>query len=283
MHSLSKDERDNRDEKDCRLKMAREIMRLRVAVAALFYVVVAAAGGDEPKSTSGGNTPVTDAPDVSDLPLIEVTAAEGTSTDTFGIMISGDGGWWDLDRAVAETLAKHGVPMVGISSYRYFKKGCTPESTTADMTRVLRHYMAKWNKQGIILAGYSLGAEIIPFVANRIPDDLKQRVRWIVSIGPSAQTIFELHVTDLLKLPSSAKSYAVEPEIDALKNMKFLCVGSDKDTECICSKLKDPFVKSLILPGAHHFGGKYDAVGEAIVAVVLPQAEIVGAEPGNKP
>lgn len=56
--------------------------------------------------------------DVSDLPLIELRAAQ--PTDLLAIVISGDGGWRDLDKTMALALQRDGVSVVGIDSLRYF-------------------------------------------------------------------------------------------------------------------------------------------------------------------
>jgi type IV secretory pathway VirJ component len=201
--------------------------------------------------------------EVSDLPLYEVPQGKA-STDMFGIMISGDGGWWTLDSTVSKVLADHGVPMVGVSSYKYFATKRTPDSTTSDMARVLRWYLKKWNKQRIVLCGYSRGAEAIPFVANRLPEDLRSRVVMVVMIGPAADTNFELHATDWVMGSANRETYPVQPEIEKIQTAKPLCAYSDKDDECICEKL-DPKRNILIKrSGDHHFGGDYTGLGEAI-------------------
>ncbi|OYT95154.1 MAG: virulence factor family protein, partial [Pseudomonas sp. PGPPP3] len=46
------------------------------------------------------------------LPVIELPAS--SHNDTVTLFYSGDGGWRDLDMEVAEDMAKHGYPVVGI-------------------------------------------------------------------------------------------------------------------------------------------------------------------------
>ena len=62
------------------------------------------------------------------LPVIEVPAAPGTTpTDSFAIIMSGDGGWAGLDKDVAQALSAHGIPVVGLDSLRYFWSPRTPK------------------------------------------------------------------------------------------------------------------------------------------------------------
>jgi type IV secretory pathway VirJ component len=95
--------------------------------------------------------------DVSDLPLIELPAAH--PTNLLAIVISGDGGWRDLDKTVAESLQKDGVSVIGIDSLRYFWSAKTPEQTSHDLTRVIQAYSARWHSEHIALIGYSFGAD----------------------------------------------------------------------------------------------------------------------------
>ena len=65
---------------------------------------------------------------VADLPLLELPA-ESEAGDTFAILLSGDGGWSALDKAVASALNTHGVAVVGWDSLRYFWSPRTPADT----------------------------------------------------------------------------------------------------------------------------------------------------------
>ena len=63
--------------------------------------------------------------DVSDLPLIELRAAR--PNDLLAIVISGDGGWRDLDKTMAEAMQREGVSVIGIDALRYFWSEKTPQ------------------------------------------------------------------------------------------------------------------------------------------------------------
>ena len=111
-------------------------------------------------------------PDIGDLPLQEVHAS-GSAAE-FALLLTGDGGWAGLDQELAARLAASGVPTVGLNSLKYFWKARTPEEAARDVARILRHYLAAWNKQRVLLVGYSFGADVLPFVVNRLPADLRR-------------------------------------------------------------------------------------------------------------
>ena len=87
------------------------------------------------------------------------------------VVISGDGGWRDLDKTIAEDLQSDGIPVVGWDSLRYFWSKKTPQQTANDLAIVMRTFMAKWHASDVALIGYSFGADVMPFAYNRLPDD----------------------------------------------------------------------------------------------------------------
>ncbi len=71
---------------------------------------------------------------VADLPLTVVPAVNGKASPWFAVFLSGDGGWVGVDRGVSKELAKHGIPIVGWDSLKYFgqraRRRAPPETST---------------------------------------------------------------------------------------------------------------------------------------------------------
>jgi type IV secretory pathway VirJ component len=89
-------------------------------------------------NTSSTSTSIS--PSLTDLPLGDV-ARQGTGSDTFAVIISGDGGWAGIDRDIAGALSRKGMDVVGLNSLQYFWTRRTPEEASRDMDRILRHYL----------------------------------------------------------------------------------------------------------------------------------------------
>ncbi|MGH8508607.1 MAG: AcvB/VirJ family lysyl-phosphatidylglycerol hydrolase [Gammaproteobacteria bacterium] len=102
------------------------------------------------------------AEDVKDLPLVEVLSKTKES-DTFIVILSGNGGWAGIDRELGDAFVQKGIPVVGLNSLQYFWTPRTPEGFTKDLERVLRYYKAAWRKDHVMLVGYSQGADVLPF------------------------------------------------------------------------------------------------------------------------
>lgn len=205
-------------------------------------------------------------PDVADLPLVEVPAAGKEEGSTLAVMLSGDGGWAGLDKEVAAQLAGRGVPVLGWSSLQYFWTPRTPAGAAEDLGRALRHYLAAWHRERALLIGYSLGADVLPFLVNRLPDELRAKVAGVVLIGPSARASFEFHLGEWLGRRDDGPP--VLPEVQALSVSRVLCLYGEGEKDSLCSGLSLANFHSQALPGAHHFGGNYELVAAKVLAML---------------
>jgi type IV secretory pathway VirJ component len=221
------------------------------------------------------------AAEVRDLPLIEVPAS-GSVTDVLAVIISGDGGWASIDRQIGNVLASRGIAVVGLNSLQYFWTRRTPEQAAADLTRILRHYLSAWHKQKVILAGYSLGADVLPFMTNRLPNDLLSQVSLIVLMGPALSVSFEFHLTDWLWSVPRKAGRPILPEVEKLRRMKVLCVYGAQEEDTLCKRLSPGLASEMKMPGGHHFGGDYETIAQRIVKETMgdsvPRGEVSANE-----
>jgi type IV secretory pathway VirJ component len=211
---------------------------------------------------NGGRSPTNGA--MEDLPLVEVPA-KGPGPDILAVIISGDGGWAGIDRELAHGLSDHGVPVVGLDSLKYFWTPRTPDGAARDLKRILEHYFSSWNRPQAVLIGYSLGADVLPFMVNRLPKELLDRVRLVALLSPSPSVSFEFHLTEWLGEPSGKDALPVLPEVEKLRRRKILCFQGKRERGSLCGEMDARLAKEVVLSGAHHFGGKYDVITETIL------------------
>jgi type IV secretory pathway VirJ component len=205
--------------------------------------------------------------DVSDLPLIELPAVQGSpESDSYAILMSGDGGWAGLDKEVAAALAAKGIPVVGVDSLRYYWTPRTPEGAAADVDRLIRFYSAHWNKKHVLLIGYSQGADVLPFIYNRLPDESRSLVTLAVPIGIGEKAAFEFHLTNWV---GDSGTEATMPEMEKFAGSKILfCVFGQGEKDSLCTKLDPQRFRVQQLPGGHHFNGDYDKLAAAIIGAL---------------
>lgn len=201
--------------------------------------------------------------DVSDLPLIELPAAHPRGM--LAIVMSGDGGWRDLDKSIAEEFAKDGVSAVGWDSLRYFWSEKTPQQVSHDLARVIRFYSARWHIKSVALIGYSFGADVMPFAYNRLPAAVREKVALVSLLGFAPTADFQVRVTGWLGMPASDKALPVRPEVDRLPAGLVQCFYGETEEDSLCPALAG--TREVIrTPGGHHFSGTYGGMEDQILA-----------------
>jgi type IV secretory pathway VirJ component len=203
---------------------------------------------------------------LANLPLVEIPAMDSGRVEMV-LHISGDGGWGVTDRELSRRLAERGIPVVGLNSLRYFWKARTPDETARDVERILRRYLAVWRRTEIILVGYSFGADVMPFVATRLPDDLRRRIEAVALLGPDAKADFQFHITSWLG-SSSSKAFPVPPEIEKLRGMRILCIQGREDGSAVCHQLPSDLVTAIDISGHHRIGGNVEEIAAAILGAL---------------
>lgn len=209
------------------------------------------------------------------MPPPPPTSTLGAAPDVLAIMLSGDGGWAGIDREVAEAINAQGIPVVGFDSLRYFWQARTPDSTTHDLARVIRHYQAQpaWHRSRVLLIGYSQGADVLPFVLNRLEAPLRQQVAAAVLLALGPNAAFEFHVSNWIGRDDSDPPTA--PEVARLPPGLATCLYGEDDTDSLCATLARDATRGdatplrlVALKGDHHFDGAYQALARHILAAV---------------
>jgi type IV secretory pathway VirJ component len=199
--------------------------------------------------------------DLAGLPIVEVPTKHAGST--LAIFISGDGGWAGIDKAVAASLVEKGIAVVGVDSLRYFWKERTPQSAAADVDRIAQHYLDAWDKKDLLLIGYSQGADILPFVVNRLPAATRDHVRLVAMLGLGVRAVFEFHLANWLS--QGDDGLPIAPELQRMSKVRALCLYNEDGDESSCPDAASSTLRAVSLPGGHHFGGDYDHVAALIL------------------
>ena len=197
------------------------------------------------------------------LPLIEVPSTKASS-DTLVVFISGDGGWARIDKEISKVFADNGMPVVGLNALQYFWTRRTPEAAARDLQSIVETYLTHWKKERVLFVGYSRGADVLPFMINRLPPELRSKTRLIALLGPSPKVEFEFHVGDWLRSSSKA-GFDVKPEVDKLSSHNIVCLFGEDDKDSLCPTVSGPRIQKVMLHGAHHFDGGY----EKLAAIIL--------------
>jgi type IV secretory pathway VirJ component len=201
--------------------------------------------------------------DVATLPLVELPAPH--PSPMLAVVISGDGGWHDLDQTIARNLQSWGVSVVGIDSLHFFWRKKTPEQTARAVSSVIRTYRARWHASSVALIGYSFGAGVLPFVYNRLPQQQREKVGLMALLGFESAADFEIKVTGWLGMPPSTAALPVGPEIDKVPPALVQCFYGEDETDSLCPELAKRNVTVIRTAGGHHFGNDYEHLARVIL------------------
>lgn len=183
--------------------------------------------------------------------------------------ISGDGGFNSFSTELCQSLQKEGYYVIALNAKTYFWKKKTPaETATAIENYIQKKNAGRQNKQ-IVLAGYSFGADVLPFIVNRLSTNVIAHLTYSILIAASGSTDFEIHWSDMFG-SSKKRSMDVADEINR-------CTGkiahiSATNNEMDESKIRIKNYQHSVLPGSHHFDGNTDALVKMIVSLIKTSA-----------
>ncbi len=195
--------------------------------------------------------------------LIELPS-ESDQHDYFVLLLSGDGGWASIDREIAEYLVGTGVNVLGFDSLKYFWHKKTSEQAGADLDWTIQHYVKKWQKKKVFLVGFSLGADVLPLIYNKLTNESKKYISQIALLSPALKVSLEVHITDWF-INSNDQDYPLLPELQKITKTPILCIYGSEDQDTICRTKIDKNIKTQQMPGDHHFDGDYQAVAEILL------------------
>jgi type IV secretory pathway VirJ component len=205
--------------------------------------------------------------DIADLPLAEVPSPTGC-TRGYAILYSGDGGWRDLDRSLADILASRGMSVVGVDVLRYYWNEKSPDAAAHDLVRIMQHYQQRWQCSKVVLIGFSFGADILPFLVSRLPAHLKSQVALMTLLSPERSTAFEIQMNGWLGGKPKA-GVQIGPEMKKLAGIKVQCIyGQDEGDGSLCTDSTAGSLAVLAKSGGHHFDQNYGELANDILAAV---------------
>lgn len=201
-----------------------------------------------------------------DLPIF-IYPSPDSSSNALAIVLSGDGGWAEFEDEISMQFAAAGLNTIGFNSRDYFWEQKTPRQTADDMALLIRKYARKYKPKKILLCGYSFGADVVPFIYNRLHQHLKNRITALALLSPFATTAFKVHTSDLLNIAKDNKKFNVKAEVDKVKIPIFCFYGQQEDPKPLEGIVKANFFLNT-LPGGH----SYNNIGYKDMISILKKA-----------
>ena len=193
------------------------------------------------------------------FPIIEsVTKGD---RDFYVIFLTGDFGFMNFDKEIVQYLNIKNVPVAVINSKNYFRSEKSPTQLGKDLEIIINQYNKKWSQNKVVLMGYSMGAEVIPFAVNRLDEKSKLKLIDVILIAPGQKAIFRLKPTDYLF--EEKKGTDIYAELLKMRSQRSYIICDDSHFS-ICWKNLEGITNHDFLGGGHHFSHDHRALSKLI-------------------
>jgi type IV secretory pathway VirJ component len=190
---------------------------------------------------------------------------------TFVLILSGEGGWRSFDDQLARWMSERGYWVGGIDCMRYFWKPQDDRRALAsDVSRytdaLVRAAGATGNAR-VVLAGYSFGADLAPWIGGAPTRDA--RVAALVLIGPDRQGSLEFRLSEMMGLAPTAHVFDTASALADASGIPILFIHGARDGTSTTPALAEAFTgrkELVVVPGAtHHFAGHEEELKHAVL------------------
>ncbi|HRP32734.1 MAG TPA: AcvB/VirJ family lysyl-phosphatidylglycerol hydrolase [Agriterribacter sp.] len=188
----------------------------------------------------------------------------GTGDHPLLFYMSGDGGMNSFSTNLCLALNTYGYPVAALDSRSYFWQKKTPDQTATVISGYLGEALTHSQSGQMIFVGYSFGADVVPFIVNRLSAALKNKLTCVILLSPSASTDFEIHISDILG-GTVKRAMDVLPAINSMIVPKATIIfGSDEAGFAADHiTLKNCTIETI--DGNHQYDGDAFKVASAIV------------------
>jgi type IV secretory pathway VirJ component len=206
--------------------------------------------------------------DISKLPVTVKVPAAPAPGHPVVFYITGDGGMKKFSVDIVNTLAGRGYPVIGLNALKYFWSKKTPEQAAADVAALMQYYGGQWNNHSFVFVGYSMGADVLPFIYHHLPVALQEQVHHLVFMSPSASTDMVVHLSDMLGKTSTPGSMNVLAAMSNITGKPLLLIFGQDEKDFDSKLLTGSNYKQVVLPGGHHYNDDATGVVQQILSYI---------------
>lgn len=179
---------------------------------------------------------------------------------TLVVLLTGDGGWAHADEEVAKGLRARGAAVVGLDMRAYLRTRRSPDEAAHDVGCLADAYAARWQRDRLMVLGYSRGADIAPFVVARWDDARRSRINLVALVSLSTHANFQFHLIDLIRDVSRDTDVPVAPELGRLRGLRAICIYGTEEDHSGCRGADTTVITPYARDGGHRLTGGFDAI-----------------------
>ena len=187
------------------------------------------------------------------------------------LLISGEGGWRNFDQRLAGYFQKDGFWVGGVDCLKYFWKAQDDRRALAsDMrayARTLARAAGRAEDSRLILAGFSFGADLAPWVAGG--GGWGNRIAGLIMLGPDDVGSLQFRVLEIMGFEQHDHIFQVSEALASSRGIPVLFIhgGDDENSSAPHLAVAAASPKKLLtIPKAdHHFSGKEAELRRSLV------------------
>ncbi len=196
----------------------------------------------------------------------------GTGDAPRVLILSGDGGWNELERHLADLLVGKGLLVTGVDSRKTFNRPSEIEDIAGFIEGLVEH------DAPLILVGYSFGADLLPLIWPHLSQDVRSRTLRVAMIAPSRDGSLSIdpsgeYDAGLMDL------FPVAQTIRNAPRSRLVCIFGTDERASGYSSCPDPGfdpARRVELPGGHALNHDYEAIAAAIADESVLDAALNG-------
>lgn len=181
------------------------------------------------------------------------------------LYLSGDGGFNSFSTSYCELLGKQGYTVEAVNSKSFFWDKKTADQIARELSGNLEKLLVGKKNHLVYFVGYSFGADVIPFLVNKLTAEWKERLQAVVLLEPSTSTDLEIHVSDLFGRSETKRSMDVVAEINKMVNIRTAILLGEDGASFPIKNIRLKNLEAIYMKGNHHFDGNVTDVVQATV------------------
>ncbi|MEA3247641.1 MAG: AcvB/VirJ family lysyl-phosphatidylglycerol hydrolase, partial [Gemmatimonadota bacterium] len=197
------------------------------------------------------------------LPVTAVAPAAGGSR--LVLVITGEAGRTAFEASLARALAAAGDGVLVLDSRTYLSEARAPERVAADVAAALQRYERTWKRDQVVIVGYSRGADLAPFIANRLDAAVRSQLAGVVMVAPAGRAAFEITLRDVMGGAPRPTDLPVMPELERLRGTPMLCAYGREERQPFCARLDSTLATVVVRAGGHRLA---DPDGRAVARLI---------------
>lgn len=164
------------------------------------------------------------------------------------LILSGDGGWGEVERNLAEDFLNKGMAVTGVDSRKTFDR----RRDLAEVVAFIEGLVSR--EQRLVIVGYSFGADLLPVIWPHLSQALKRKTLRVAMIAPTHEGSLSIDPTGRYD-GQQIEIFPLKDTIGHAPHRRLVCIYGAEEKQSGYSSCPNPGfdpARRIELPGGHN-------------------------------